>query len=53
MIAKKFETSLPMAEIQHCEFLASRWIFIGENNHFFISHVQFLAVTLYLDGPLQ
>jgi len=53
MIAKKnFEKSLPVAEIQHFEFLATRWIFGGEHNHFFISHIQFLAISLYLEGFL-
>jgi len=42
MTAKKFfEISLPAAEIQHFEFLATRWIFKGEHNHFFISHINF------------
>jgi len=42
-----------MAETQHLEFLATRWIFRGEHNHFFISHIQFLAITPYLEGYLQ
>jgi len=50
---KNFEISLPGAEIQHFLFLATRWIFKGEYNHFFISHVKFLAVTLFLEGFLQ
>jgi len=50
MIAKKFfEISLLVAEMQGFEFLATRSIFTGEHNHFFISHVQFLARTLYLE----
>jgi len=54
MISKKFfEISLLAAEIQHFEFLATRWIFRSEHNHFFISHVQYLAITLYLEGFLQ
>jgi len=32
---KIFEISLPAAKIQHFEFLATRWIFRGERNHFF------------------
>jgi len=43
------EISLPAAEIQHFEFLATRWIFKGKRNQIFISHIQFLAITLYLE----
>jgi len=50
---KIFEISLPAAEIKHFEFLATRWIFRGERNHFFISHVQFLAITLHIEGFSQ
>jgi len=54
MIAKKIiEITLPAAEIQHFEFLTTRWIFRGDHNHFFISNIHFLAITLYLEGFLQ
>jgi len=41
-----------MAETQHFEFLATRWIFRGKHNHCFISHIRFLVITLYLEGFL-
>jgi len=54
MIAKNiFEISSPAAEIQYFEFLATKWNFRGEHKHFFISHSQFLAITLYLERFLQ
>jgi len=53
MIAKKnIELPLLAAEIQHFEFLATRWTFRGDHNHFFISHVEILAITLHLEGFL-
>jgi len=54
MIAKKsIEITFPAAEIQHFEFLTIWLIFRGDHNHFFISHIQFLAITLYLEEFLQ
>jgi len=50
---KIFVISLPVAKIQYFEFLGTRWMFRGEHKQFFISHIQFLAISPSLERFLQ